>query len=240
MSARKLRRESLPIANGARESCAASLRGVFGSMLIEDVRCSSRDVCLDVAALDDRQDARETETDGASPRVRLGPELEGATAEELRAGGELHVHFKSDHGLEAFEELGRHQRHGSGGHLSIMQRPTRQTGIGRARWKSGNDALLISLREIHAGTATNPDPSIEGIVWAKACDRGRSATAFRAEPTHECGSSPSLLCRAPWSALSQSQSKVATACPNCGRARPRKEQLQGLEMRGRQPIGPAK
>ena len=56
VSERKLRRESLPIANGARESCAAS-RFMESSAL-----WSSRDVRFDAATLDDRQDAQRTRT----------------------------------------------------------------------------------------------------------------------------------------------------------------------------------
>src|SRR6185312_7083647 len=49
VSERKLRRESLPIANGARESCAPS------RLMESSALCSSRDLRFDVAALDDRQ-----------------------------------------------------------------------------------------------------------------------------------------------------------------------------------------
>src|SRR6266436_8508456 len=58
VSERKLRRESLPIANGARESCAAS------RLMESSALSSSKDLRFDVVTLDDRQDAQRTRTGG--------------------------------------------------------------------------------------------------------------------------------------------------------------------------------
>ena len=60
------------------------------------------------AAVDDRQDARQAETDGTDMRVLRGAEGCGAAAENLRVGLELAVNLKTDDSFEfhAFPPIG--------------------------------------------------------------------------------------------------------------------------------------
>ena len=75
---------------------------------VERLRESQRE--LDRTLVQHRQRAREPQAHRADVGVRLGAELVGATAEQLRHGRELAVHLEPDDGLVARVGLDRHVR----------------------------------------------------------------------------------------------------------------------------------